>query len=119
VVPAGNASVEELAERVGNGIYVTRLHYVNIVDPREAVFTGMTRDGTFLIEEGRVTRPLVNLRFTTSLPELLAGLIGLSSEVKLVNQNDFYEERYPYAALVPAVATERFTIIGTGSGPGL
>jgi predicted Zn-dependent protease len=119
VVPGGDCSVEELAERVGDGIYVTRLHYVNLVDPREGVLTGMTRDGTFRIEGGRVTRPLVNLRFTTSLPELLAGLLGLSQDVKLANQNDFYGERYPYAALVPAVATERFTITGTGSGPGV
>jgi PmbA protein len=113
------ASVDELAERVGDGIYVTRLHYLGVVDPREGIITGMTRDGTFRVEGGKVTKPLVNLRFTTSFPALAAGLLGLTEEVTLVNRSDFYDERYPFGTLVPAVATEAFTIVGTGSGPGL
>jgi PmbA protein len=119
VVPAGDATVDELAERVGDGIYVTRLHYVNVVDPREAVFTGMTRDGTFRIEDGRVTKPLVNLRFTTSFPALTEGILGLSREPELVNLSSFYDERYASGALVPAIATDSFTIVGSGSRPGV
>jgi predicted Zn-dependent protease len=119
VVAPGDSTDEELAELVGDGIYVTRLHYVNVVDGREGVFTGMTRDGTFLIEGGRITKPLANLRFSTSFPELAATLLGLGRDVRLVNASDFYDERYPYGSRVPAVATERFTITGTGSGPGL
>ena len=118
-VPGGDATVDELVERVGDGIYVTRLHYVNVVDPREAVFTGTTRDGTFRIEDGRVTEPLVNLRFTTSFPALAAGLVGLSRETRLVNQSDFYGERHAHGAVVPSAATEAFTIVGSGSAPGL
>ncbi|MBD0318158.1 MAG: TldD/PmbA family protein [Thermoleophilia bacterium] len=119
VVPGGDATVDDLVERVGDGIYVTRLHYVNLVDAREGVLTGMTRDGTFRIEGGRVTTPIVNLRFTTSFPELAARLLGLAREPRLVNQSDFYGERYPYGTLVPAVATEAFTVTGTGSAPGV
>jgi PmbA protein len=113
------ASVDELAERVGDGIYVTRLHYLGVVDPREGIITGMTRDGTFRIEDGKVTTPVVNLRFTTSFPALAAGLLGLTKDVTLVNRSDFYDERYPFGTLVPAVATDAFTVVGTGSGPGL
>jgi PmbA protein len=113
------ASLEELAERVGDGIYVTRLHYLGVVDPREGIITGMTRDGTFRIEGGKVTTPVVNLRFTTSFPALAAALLGLTKDVTLVNRSDFYDERYPFGTLVPAVATDAFTIVGTGSGPGL
>ncbi|MGH3027342.1 MAG: TldD/PmbA family protein [Gaiellaceae bacterium] len=113
------ASVDELADRVGDGIYITRLHYLGVVDPREGIITGMTRDGTFRIEGGKVTTPLVNLRFTTSFPALAAGLLGLTEEVSLVNRSDFYDERYPFGTLVPAAATEAFTIVGTGSGPGV
>ncbi|HEX2506476.1 MAG TPA: TldD/PmbA family protein [Gaiellaceae bacterium] len=118
-VPAGDAPLEELVARVGEGIYATRLHYLNIVDPREGIITGMTRDGTFRIEGGKITRPLVNLRFTTSFPELVASLLGLGDRVRLVNQSDFYGERYAFGALVPAAATEAFTVVGSGSGPGL
>jgi predicted Zn-dependent protease len=113
------ASVDELAELVDDGIYVTRLHYLGVVDPREGIITGMTRDGTFKIEGGKVTTPVVNLRFTTSFPALVAGLLGLTEETTLVNRSDFYDERYPFGTLVPAVATDSFTVVGTGSGPGL
>ena len=112
-------SVDELAELVDDGIHVTRLHYLGVVDPREGIITGMTRDGTFRIEGGKVTTPVVNLRFTTSFPALAAGLLGLTKDVTLVNRSDFYDERYPFGTLVPAVATSAFTVVGTGSGPGL
>ena len=112
-------SVDELAELVDDGIYVTRLHYLGVVDPREGIITGMTRDGTFRVEGGKVTTPVVNLRFTTSFPALVAGLLGLTEETTLVNRSDFYDERYPFGTLVPAVATDSFTVVGTGSGPGL
>jgi PmbA protein len=113
------ASVEELAELVGDGIYVTRLHYLSIVDPREGVITGMTRDGTFRIRDGRLAEPLVNLRFTVSVPELLTDVPGLTSEPTLVNQSDFYGERFPFGVLTPALATARFNVSGSGSAPGI
>ena len=118
-VAGGDVPTPELPERVGDGIYVTRLHYLGVVDPREGIITGMTRDGTFKIEGGKVTKPLVNLRFTTSFPKLVEGILGLSEEVVLVNRSDYYDERYPFGTRVPAIATSAFTIVGTGSGPGL
>jgi PmbA protein len=119
-VAGGEAeSPEELAEAVGDGIYVTRLHYLSVVDPREGIVTGMTRDGTFRIRGGKVADPLVNLRFTVAVPQLLAGLHGLTREPVLVNQNAYYDDRYPTGLLSPALATARFDVTGTGSGPGV
>jgi PmbA protein len=112
-------SPELLAELVGDGIWVTRVHYLGIVDPREGVLTGMTRDGTFRIRDGKIAEPLVNLRFTVSMPELLSEVAGLTRQRLLVNRNQFYDDRYPFGALVPALATARFNITGTGSGPGI
>jgi len=79
----------------------------------------MTRDGTFRIREGRVAEPLVNLRFTVSVPELLADVPALTRRRALVNANDFYGERYPFGVLVPAIATASFNVSGVGSSPGL
>jgi predicted Zn-dependent protease len=112
-------SVDELVENVDDGIYVTRLHYLGVVHPREGVITGMTRDGTFRIRNGRIAEPLVNLRFTLSVPHLLRDLLGLTREVTLVNGSDFYGERYPSGALVPALATAYFNVTGVGSTPGI
>ena len=112
-------STEELAELVGDGIYVTRLHYLGLVNAREGIVTGMTRDGTFRIRDGKVAEPLVNLRFTVSVPELLADVPGIGRDVRLVNLSDFYGDRYPTGVLVPAIATAKFTISGIGSKPGI
>jgi predicted Zn-dependent protease len=112
-------STDELAELVGDGIYVTRIHYPGIVQPREGVITGMTRDGTFRIRDGRIAEPLMNLRFTLAVPELLADVPGLTRETTLVNQSPFYDERYPFGVIAPAIATARFDVIGVGGEPGI
>jgi PmbA protein len=119
-VAGGEAeSAEQLAETLGDGIYVTRLHYLSIVDPREGIVTGMTRDGTFRIRGGKIADPLVNLRFTVAVPEVLAELPGLTREPVLLNHNAYYDDRYATGLLSPAVATARFDVTGVGAGPGV
>ena len=75
---AGDASVDDMVASTQRGILVTRFHYVNIVHEKDTIITGMTRDGTFLIEDGKRTKPLKNLRFTQSIVEALsnAAMIG-------------------------------------------
>jgi predicted Zn-dependent protease len=119
MAPGEAESADELAELVGDGIYVTRLHYLSVVSPHEGVITGMTRDGTFRIRDGKVAEPLVNLRFTVSVPELLADVPGLTRATQLVNASDFYDDRWAYGYRVPAIATGCFNVTGAGSGPGL
>ena len=119
VAPGEAESVEELAELVGDGVYITRLHYLGVVDPREGIVTGMTRDGTFRIRDGKIAEPLVNLRFTVPVPELLREVYGLTKRTALVNSQNFYGDRYPYGVLAPALAAARFTITGVGSKPGI
>jgi predicted Zn-dependent protease len=119
MAPGEAESVDELAEAVGDGIYVTRLHYLGVVNPREGVITGMTRDGTFRIRDGKVAEPLVNLRFTVAIPELLADVPALTRATMLVSQSDWYDERWAYGYRVPAIATAAFNVTGAGSSPGL
>jgi predicted Zn-dependent protease len=120
VLDGGDAeSVDDLCAAVGDGIYVTRVHYVNVVASREGILTGMTRDGTFRIRDGRIAEPLVNHRFSLSMPDLLRDVVALGREQLLVNTSDFYDERSACGALVPALATASFTLTGAGSSPGL
>jgi PmbA protein len=100
VAPGDAGSVAELADLVGDGIYITRLHYLGVVDPREGVITGMTRDGTFRIRGVKLAEPLVNLRFTVSVPQLLRRVRGLTQDVELVSSQEFYGARYPKGSSV-------------------
>ncbi|HEY7984783.1 MAG TPA: TldD/PmbA family protein [Ktedonobacterales bacterium] len=93
----GDASREELLRGVERGIYVTRFHYTNIVHPVRTLFTGMTRDGTFLIEHGEITRPVKNFRFTQGIWEALAGVEALGRE--RVQSRDYVTVVTPAARL--------------------
>jgi PmbA protein len=73
VLEGGRSSLEEMIGTTERGILVTRLWYIREVDPYEKVMTGMTRDGTFLVENGRVAGGIRNFRFNQSILELLAN----------------------------------------------
>lgn len=80
MIAAGEASLEELMRGVDRGIYVTRFHYTNTVHPVKTLFTGMTRDGTFLIEHGELTSPVKNFRFTQSILDALRDVQAIGRE---------------------------------------
>jgi predicted Zn-dependent protease len=85
MTPGDAASVDELVAGVDHGLYVCRLHYVNgLLEPRRAVMTGLTRDGCFLVERGRIARAVGNLRFTDSFLEGLARCDGATRERKAI-----------------------------------
>lgn len=107
----GAADEAELCGAIERGIYVTRLWYVNAVRPKETVLTGVTRDGTFLIEDGAVTRPLEDLRFTDSVLRILCGVEALSAGTRLVSEGEFYGRRFASGVVCPAVraGAMRFT----------
>lgn len=76
----GDSSVEEMIAGTKKGILVTRLNYINPVHPTKTIITGTTRDGTFLIEDGRVTRGVKNLRFTESILGAFSRVEALSAQ---------------------------------------
>lgn len=76
----GELSLDEMLLSIDRGILITRFHYVNVEEPSRAVLTGMTRDGTFLVENGRLGAPVRNLRFTQSAVEALANVIAVERE---------------------------------------
>jgi predicted Zn-dependent protease len=72
----------DLIGGLDRGLLVTRFHYTNPVHPKLAIVTGMTRDGTFLVEGGRIVGPVKNLRYTQSYLEALAGVEAIGRERK-------------------------------------
>ncbi len=67
----GTSSIEEMIKSTKKGILVTRLWYNRLVDPMKLIITGMTRDGTFWVEDGKISHGIKNLRYNQSLIELL------------------------------------------------
>jgi len=103
----GSSSKETMLANVKRGIWVTRFHYVNVLHPKKAILTGMTKDGTFLIEDGRIVRPLRNFRFTQSIPEAFSAIEAISSQTRLVAA-----EYSGISARVPAVRIRSFNFTG-------
>ncbi|HYM52651.1 MAG TPA: metallopeptidase TldD-related protein [Candidatus Dormibacteraeota bacterium] len=103
----GSSSKASMLSSIERGLWVTRFHYVNIVHPRKAVLTGMTKDGTFLIEGGRIVGPVRNLRFTQAIPEAFGRIEAISAETRLVAA-----EYSGISARVPALRIGRFAFTG-------
>ncbi|MEO8274455.1 MAG: TldD/PmbA family protein, partial [Chloroflexota bacterium] len=105
VMSAGSVSREELIGGMDRGLLVTRFHYTNVVHPKLAIITGMTRDGTFLVEGGKIVGPVRNLRYTQSYLGALAGVSAVSRERKAIRG-------FLGAAVVPALRIDGWTFTG-------
>ena len=89
VFEGGKTSVDEMVATTDRGILVTRLWYIREVDPYEKVLTGMTRDGTFLVEGGRVVGGIRNFRFNQSVLEMLSNVEALGPAVRAAGEESF------------------------------
>lgn len=89
VFDGGRASVEEMVRSTGRGILVTRLWYIREVEPYEKILTGMTRDGTFLIENGRIAGGIRNFRFNQGMMEMLSSVEMLGPAVRSAGEESF------------------------------
>jgi PmbA protein len=89
VFAGGDKSTDEMIRSTERGVLVTRLWYIREVDPYEKILTGMTRDGTFLVENGRVAGGIRNFRFNQSIIEMLANVEILGPAVRAAGEESF------------------------------
>jgi predicted Zn-dependent protease len=101
VFTGGDSSLEKMIASTDRGLLVTRLWYIREVDPYEKVMTGMTRDGLFLVENGRVTSAVRNFRFNQSLIEMLNNVELLGPAVRATGEEAF-------EMVVPAMKVHNF-----------
>jgi predicted Zn-dependent protease len=99
--PGESQSVEEMVASTERGVLVTRLWYIREVDPYEKIVTGMTRDGTFLVENGKIQRGLRNFRFNQSLISMLSNVEAMSTPVRASGEESF-------DMVVPAMKVKAF-----------
>jgi PmbA protein len=110
------AGVDELVAGVERGLYVTRLWYLNVVHERSTTLTGTTRDGTFLIEDGVITKPVRDVRFTDAALGILERTEALTATTSLVCEADFYGRRAAHGCVVPALRATGFRVTGQTTG---
>ncbi|MGH9687614.1 MAG: TldD/PmbA family protein [Candidatus Acidiferrales bacterium] len=101
VFAGGDKSIEQMVASTDRGILVTRLWYIREVDPYDKILTGMTRDGTFLIENGKVAGGIRNFRFNQSIIEMLANVQMLGPAVRAAGEESF-------EMVVPAMKVRNF-----------
>jgi predicted Zn-dependent protease len=101
----GDSTKEAMLKGIKKGLWVTRFHYTRVVHPLLMIITGMTRDGTFLIENGEITQPVKNLRFTQSYLEALNNVEAIGQTAKL-------QRGFLGGNLVPALKIAKFTFSG-------
>jgi predicted Zn-dependent protease len=108
-IQAGDSSVDKMIGSVERGLLVTRFHYINgLLDTTNALLTGMTRDGTFLIENGKVKHGVKNLRFTESMLKAFSNVAQISADRKIVNS--WWED--VGCVVAPAMLIKNFKFTG-------
>lgn len=110
VVEGGDATLADMIRGVKRGVLVTRLWYTNLVEPKRLLLTGLTRDGNFLIENGRVTRPVRNMRFNQRLGELFARIEALGQTERV------WQATGEGAPAAPPMLVEAFNFSSKSSG---
>ncbi len=109
--PSGSASVDDLVAGVERGLLVSELNYCRVLDPKTMVMTGLTRNGTFLVENGKVVRPVTNLRFTQSFADALGP-----GSVKALSAPRFASSNEQEVLHVPAAHLARWHFTGGARG---
>ena len=104
IIDGENTPLAKLIASTERGVLVTRLWYIRSVDPQQALFTGLTRDGTFWIEDGEIKHPLKNFRFNESPYRILGDVEALGTSQPTVRG-----ERYgDFRMLLPAIKVKSF-----------
>ncbi len=110
VMETGDKTVDEMIKGVKKGIYISSLHYMNFINSRETSLTGLTRDGTFLIEDGKITKVLNNLRFTEKISNVLKYTTEIENQSYTVPWSNNYGTFGINSSRTPHVKVSKFQI---------
>ncbi|MFK7864219.1 MAG: TldD/PmbA family protein [Pseudohongiellaceae bacterium] len=107
IMAGGDDSLEEMIASTRRGVLISRFWYIRGLNPRVLAYTGLTRDGTFLIENGRITRPVSNFRFNQSMVDLLRNIQMLSPAVRVAASES---SSVSTPIVVPAIKVANFNL---------
>ena len=107
LMAGGDSSIDEMIESVRRGVLITRFWYIRGLNPRTISYTGLTRDGTFLIEDGKITKPVNNFRFNQSMVDLLENVQMLGAPTRVAASEN---SSVSSPIVVPAMKVRRFNL---------
>ncbi len=110
VMEPGDKELNEMIKGVKKGIYISSLHYMNFINSRETSLTGLTRDGTFLIEDGKITKVINNLRFTEMISNVLKYITEIENKSYTVPWSNNYGTFGINSSRTPHIKVSRFQI---------
>lgn len=110
VMDEGDKDLAEMISGVKHGIYISSLHYMNFINPKETSLTGLTRDGTFLIENGELKNVVNNLRFTVKISDILNNITEIENKSSIVPFSENYGEFDISLIKMPHVKVNNFNI---------
>ncbi|RLD54765.1 MAG: hypothetical protein DRJ01_17600 [Bacteroidetes bacterium] len=110
VMGTGDKSLAKMIGSVKRGLYISSLHYMNFINHKETSLTGLTRDGTFLIEDGKISKIVNNLRFTEKISDIINGITEIENRSYTVPSSTNYGEFSIYSSKIPHVKVKGFKI---------
>lgn len=113
VFEKGNTPLESMIGGMKRGLYISTIHYMNFINIKETSVTGLTRDGTFLVENGRIVNLVNNLRYTVKISDILENITAVGDRLYPVPRSDNYFEFHLSCGLVPHVRSSKFAISST------
>lgn len=110
VMEAGDKSLDQMIKGIKKGLYISNLHYMNFINQKETSVTGLTRDGSFLIEDGKIVNVVNNLRFTEKISEIFEHITELEKSSHTIPISSNYDNFGIYSSCLPHIKTSRFKI---------
>jgi PmbA protein len=110
VMEKGDTSLRDMFKEVKKGLYISNLHYMNFINRKETSVTGLTRDGTFLIENGEYKNVVNNLRFTVKITDVFKSILQVENLHYLIPMSDNYGEFGINSYAMPHIRVKAFKI---------
>lgn len=110
VMETGDKDLETMIKSIKRGLYVSSLHYMNFINSKESSLTGLTRDGTFLIEDGKITKVVTNLRFTEKITDIISNITEIENKSYTFPMSENYAAFSINAYRMPHVKVKNFKI---------
>lgn len=110
VMKEGNKNLDDMIAGIEHGVYISSLHYMNFINQKETSITGLTRDGTFLIERGKLKKVVNNLRFTVKISDVIENTEEIENKLYSVPFSDNYGEFSINCFSMPHVKVSNFFI---------